>query len=76
MGDMTIAKLVMTQRDRELRRDDEWGLVDLIVMPLGGVLFLVMAALAIVARIGASIIGLIRRGAELLPQDPVERESG
>jgi hypothetical protein len=44
-------------------------------MPLGGVLFLVMAALAIVARIGASIIGLIR-GAELLPQDPVERESG
>jgi hypothetical protein len=61
MSDIALAKLVMTQRERELRAERKWSPVDFVAMPLGASLLVVMASLAIVASIAGSIIRLSLR---------------
>jgi hypothetical protein len=55
MSESTIAKLVMAQRDRELRAEQRWSVADLVGLPLAAVLLLFVLAWALVGGIVGSI---------------------
>jgi hypothetical protein len=58
MSETTIAKLVMAQRDRELRAEQRWGVVDMVGLPLAAVLLLLLVTWAGVAGIVGSLLKL------------------
>jgi hypothetical protein len=74
MSESTIAKLVMSQRDQELRAERRWGMVDLVALPLGAVLLVFVLSLAAVAGSVASILRLRMATEGIVPQDTTHRE--
>jgi hypothetical protein len=74
MSESTIAKLVMAQRDRELRAEQRWGVADLVGLPLAAVLFLLFLSWVVVAGIVACIGRLCLPAEETVAQDTPNRD--
>jgi hypothetical protein len=74
MSESTIVKLVMAQRDRELRAEQRWNVADLVGLPLFAVLLLLVVAWAMVAGIVASVLRLRPPAEETVPQDTPNRD--
>jgi hypothetical protein len=74
MSEGTIVKLVMAQRDRELRAEQRWGVADLIGLPLAAVLLLFLVAWAGVAGILACILRLCVPGKDMGLRDIPNRD--
>jgi hypothetical protein len=73
MSESTIAKLVMAQRDRELRAEQRWSVADLVGLPLAAVLFLFLLIWAGVARIVTCIVRLRLPAEETVARDTPNR---
>jgi hypothetical protein len=74
MSESTVAKLVMAQRDRELRAEQRWGVADLVGLPLAAVLFLLILSGAVVIGIVACIVRLRLPAKETKAQDTPNRD--
>ncbi len=75
MSESTIAKLVMAQRDRELRAEQRWSLADLVGLPLLAILLLLVLFSAVVAGIAAHIVRLGLPAEDTVGQDTPNRDS-
>jgi hypothetical protein len=68
MSESTIAKLVMAQRDRELRAEQRWSVGDVVGLPVAAGLLLLVLAWAVVAGLIDSIVRLcLPRDKTVLP---------
>jgi hypothetical protein len=57
MADLTDTRRVIAQRERDLRAENAWGMVDLVALPVAGIIVVLVFSLAIIPGIVTLIVG-------------------
>ena len=74
MGDIRTHRRSIAQRERELRSEEGWGVIDFVALPVAGIVVVVVLSLAILPGIVTLMLGRRHKGDGVTSGKPANRE--